>query len=282
MGCHALVKADLSPPTSFWTCEPRVDSGRDCHVIGPLHHDLDPDLELAPPLVELGGRTVERAGIRDHLLARRHCLLRLCSRNGREMVLEVNLTLNELCEELLQVFHSLELVGVQAGIGGRSLFNWSKMGGPECAAASEREVWQGRNRKGAVEAEEDLNFKVADKATVGGNSSGKLVLFFERDFSSEVFLTGNRARTVDDRQALLLCFNEVTRELVRYGGNVRGDVEVVLLGTRSPQVFQQTKCKTLFACHSRRVRAVAQLCRVQTVTGCRSRVYLCTDAGTTG
>jgi len=133
------------------------------------------------------------------------------------MVLEVNLTLDELCEELLKVCHSSELVGVEVGIGGRSLFNWLETGGLERAVASEREVWQGRNRKGTVEAEEDLDFKVADKATVGGNGGSELVLLFEGDFPSESFFTSDRAGTVDDRQALLLRFDEVTRELVRYG-----------------------------------------------------------------
>jgi len=167
--------------------------------------------------MELGGRTIERARIRDHLLARRRCLLRLCSRNGREMVLKVNLSLDKLCEELLQVCHSSELVGVEAGIGGRSLFNRLKMGGPERAAASEREVLQGWDRKGMVEAEEDLNFKVADKATVGSNGNCKLVLLFERVFSSEVLFASDRAGTVNDRQALLLRFDEVVGKLVWYG-----------------------------------------------------------------
>ena len=71
VGRHALVKVDLSPPTSFRTCEPRVDSGCDCCVIGPLHCDLNPDLKFAPPFVELGRRTIKRVGICNHLLV--HC-----------------------------------------------------------------------------------------------------------------------------------------------------------------------------------------------------------------
>ena len=138
------------------------------------------------------------------------------------MVLEVNLPLNELGKELLEVCHSSDSVGVEAGIGGRSLFNWSKTGGLEHAAASKREVWQGRDRKGMVEPEEDLDFKVTDKATVGGNGSGELVLLFERNFSSKDFFAGDRAGTVDDRQALLLHFDQVTRELVRYGDYRKG------------------------------------------------------------
>jgi len=102
---------------------------------------------------------------------------------------------------------------------------------------SKREVWQGRNRKGTVESEEDLDFEVAGKVTVGGNGSGELILFFEGGFSSNSLFAGDRARTIDDRQALLLRSDEVTGKLVRYGGNVRGDVEVRLYGTRSPQVF---------------------------------------------
>jgi len=152
------------------------------------------------------------------------------------MVLEVNLILDELAEECVKVSHS-ELVGVEVGIGGRSLFNWSKTGGPEGVAASKREVWQGRNRKGTVEAKEDLDLEVAGKATVSGNGGGELVFLFNHCLSSEGFFTGDRARVVDDHQALLLRFDEVTREMVWYGGNVRGDVDVRLYGTRSPQVF---------------------------------------------
>jgi len=126
---------------------------------------------------------------------------------------------------------------VETGIGGRSLFNRSEARGPEGVAASEREVWEGRNRKGTVEAEEDLDFEVADKVTVGGNGSGELVFLFEGCFSSGSFFAGDRAGTVNDCQALLLRFDEVTGKLVRYGGNVRGDVGVRLYGTRSPQVF---------------------------------------------
>jgi len=88
-----------------------------------------------------------------------------------------------------------------------------------------------------VEAEEDLDFEVAGKATVGGNGSGELIFLFEGGFSSDSFFAGDRAGTINDRQALLLLFDEVAGKLVRYGGNVRGDVEVRLYGTRSPQMF---------------------------------------------
>jgi len=77
-----------------------------------------------------------------------------------------------------------------------------------------------------VEAEEDLNFEVADKATVGGNGSGELIFLFEGGFSSNSLFARDRAGTVNDRQALLLRFDEVAGELVRYGGNVRGSVGV--------------------------------------------------------
>jgi len=153
------------------------------------------------------------------------------------MVLEVNLPLDELTEESIEVSHSSDSVGVEMGIGGRSLFNRSETRGPEGAAASEREVWQGRNRKGTVESKEDLDFEVTGKATAGGNGGGELILFFEGGFSSNSFFAGDRARTVNDRQALLLCFDKVVGKLVRYGDNVRGVVDVSLYGTRSPQVF---------------------------------------------
>jgi len=153
------------------------------------------------------------------------------------MVLEVNLPLDELTKESIEVSHSSDSVGVEMGIGGRSLFNRSETRGPEGAAASEREVWQGRNRKGTVESEEDLDFEVAGKTTVGGNSSGELLFFLEGGLSSDSFFAGDRAGTVDNRQALLLRSDEVAGKLVRYGGNVRGGVGVRLYGTRSPQVF---------------------------------------------
>jgi len=106
---------------------------------------------------------------------------------------------------------------VTAGIRGRSFFNQSKMGGPEGVAASKREVWQGQNRKGTVEAKEDLDFEVAGKATVGGNGGSELVLLFDRCISSEGFFAGDRARVVDDCQGLLLRFDKMTREMVWYG-----------------------------------------------------------------
>ena len=138
------------------------------------------------------------------------------------MVLEVDLPLDELTEESVEVSHSSDSVGVETGIGGRSLFNRSETGGPEGAAASEREVWQGRNRKGTVEAEEDLDFKVTGKATVGGNGSGELIFLFKGSFSSDSFFAGDRAGTVDDCQVLLLRLDEVAGKVVRYGGNRKG------------------------------------------------------------
>jgi len=69
-----------------------------------------------------------------------------------------------------------------------------------------------------VEAEEDLDFEVADKATVGGNGSGELIFLFEGCLSGDSFFARDRAGTVDDRQALLLRFDEVAGKLVRYGG----------------------------------------------------------------
>ena len=62
----------------------------------------------------------------------------------------------------------------------------------------------------------DLDFKVTGKATVGGNGGSKLVLLFEGCFPSD------RAGTIDDRQALLLRFNEVAGKLVWYGDNSKG------------------------------------------------------------
>jgi len=133
------------------------------------------------------------------------------------MVLEIDLPLDELTEECLQVCHSSDSVGVETGIGGRSLFNWLEMRGPEGAVASEREVWQGWNRKGMVESEENLDFEVAGKATIGSNGGGELIFLFEGSFSDGRFFTGDRARTVDNRQALLLLSDEVAGKLVRYG-----------------------------------------------------------------
>ena len=73
-----------------------------------------------------------------------------------------------------------------------------------------------------MEAKEDLDFEVAGKATVGGNSSSKLILLFEGGFSGNSFFAGDRARTVDDCQALLLRFDKVTGKLVQYGDYLYG------------------------------------------------------------
>ena len=136
------------------------------------------------------------------------------------MILEVDLPLNELTEESVEVSHSSDSVGVETRIGGRSLFNQSETRGPEGMAASKREVWQGWNRKGMVEAKED--FEVAGEATVGGNSGSKLTFVFEGGLSSDSFFAGDRMGTVNDRQALLLHFDEVAGKLVWYGGNGKG------------------------------------------------------------
>jgi len=125
------------------------------------------------------------------------------------MILEVDLPLDELTEESIEVSHSSDSVGVKAGIGGRSLFNRSEMRGPEGVAASKREVWQGWNRKGTVEAKEDLDFEVIGKVTVGSNGCGKLVFLFEGCFPSNGLFAGDRARTINNCQVLLLHFYEV-------------------------------------------------------------------------
>jgi len=65
---------------------------------------------------------------------------------------------------------------VETGVRGWPISNRTEVGRAECSVASEREVWQGRNRKGTVESEEDLDFEVAGKATVGGDGVGKLIL----------------------------------------------------------------------------------------------------------
>jgi len=67
-----------------------------------------------------------------------------------------------------------------------------------------------------------LDFKVTGKATVGGNGGGKLVLLFEGCFPSNSFFTGNRTRTIDNRQALLLRFDKMTGKLVWYGDYLYG------------------------------------------------------------
>jgi len=73
-----------------------------------------------------------------------------------------------------------------------------------------------------VESKEDLDFEVAGKATVGSNGSGELIFLFEGSFSSDSFFAGDRVRTVNDCQALLLRFDEVAGKLVQYGGNSKG------------------------------------------------------------
>jgi len=126
---------------------------------------------------------------------------------------------------------------VETGVRGWPVSNRTEVGRVERSAASEREVWQGRNRKGTVESEEDLDFEVAGKATVGGDSVGKLILLLNCRLPCLRLSTCDRARTINDRQALLLHFDEMAGKLVRYGGNIRDDVGVRLFRTRSPQVF---------------------------------------------
>jgi len=123
------------------------------------------------------------------------------------------------------------------GVRGWPVLNGTEAGRAERSAASEREVWQGRDRKGMKESKEYFDFKVAGKVTVGGDGVGKLVLLLNCRLPCLRLSTCDRARTINDRQALLLCFDEMAGKLVRYGGNVRGIVGVRLFGTRSPQVF---------------------------------------------
>jgi len=61
------------------------------------------------------------------------------------------------------------------GVRGWPIPNGTEAGRTERSAASEREVWQGWDRKGTKESEEYFDFKVAGKATVGGDSVGKLI-----------------------------------------------------------------------------------------------------------
>jgi len=56
------------------------------------------------------------------------------------MVLQVNLSLHELGEDGIEIGHR-ELVGVEAGIGGRSLLDQAEARGAEGASAHKREVW---------------------------------------------------------------------------------------------------------------------------------------------
>jgi len=92
------------------------------------------------------------------------------------MVLETNLPLDELTKECLQACHSSDSVGVETGVRGWPVLNGTEVGRVERSAASEREVWQGQDRKGTKESEEYFDFEVAGKATVGGDGVGKLIL----------------------------------------------------------------------------------------------------------
>jgi len=63
------------------------------------------------------------------------------------MVLEIDLPLDELTEESVEVSHSSDSVGVETGIGGRSLFNRLETRGLEGATASERSGKGGTGRE---------------------------------------------------------------------------------------------------------------------------------------
>ena len=96
-----MVQADLSPAPSFRASEARVNGRSDLGICCPLHRDLHPDLDLAPPFVELGRGAIICARIGDHLLA---CRQRWCSLSigkGCDMVLQVDLPLHKLLEEEL-------------------------------------------------------------------------------------------------------------------------------------------------------------------------------------
>ena len=124
------------------------------------------------------------------------------------------------------------------GVRGWPILNGTEARGAERAAASEREVWQGQDRKGMKESEEYFDFEVAGKATVGSDGVGELILLLNCQLPCLCFSTCDRARTVNDRQALLLCSDKVVGKLVRYGDYlVWGTINIRLYGTRSPQVF---------------------------------------------
>ena len=98
---HTVVQADLSPAPSFRASEPRVNGCGNLGICCPLHRDLHPDFNFAPPLVELGRGAIVCARIGDHLFA---CRCRWCSLSvgkGRDMVLQVDLPLRELLDEEL-------------------------------------------------------------------------------------------------------------------------------------------------------------------------------------
>jgi len=137
------------------------------------------------------------------------------------MVLEVDLPLDELTKECLQVCHSSDSVGVETGVRGWPVLNGTEVGRAEHSAASEREVWQGRDRKGMKESKEYFDFEVAGKATVGGDGVGKLILLLNCRLPCLHLSTCDRARTINDRQALLLRSDEVAGKLVQYGGRKR-------------------------------------------------------------
>ena len=98
---HTVVQADLSPVPSFWASELRVNGHGDLGICCPLHSDLHPDFNFAPPLMELGRGAIVRARIGNHLLA---CHRRWCSLSigkGHNMVLQVDLPLHEMLDEEL-------------------------------------------------------------------------------------------------------------------------------------------------------------------------------------
>ena len=89
-------------------------------------------------------------------------------------------------------------------------------------AASEREVWQGQDRKGTVEAKEDLNFEVTGEGTVGSDGIGELVFLLNCQLPCLCFSTCDRVGAVDNHQVLLLHFDKVAGKLVQYGDKRKG------------------------------------------------------------
>ena len=98
---HAVVQVDLSPASSFWTSELRVNGCSNLSIGCPLHRNLDPNLDFTPPLVELGRGAIVCARNSDHLLVCQCHWCSLCIDNGCDIVLEDNLSLCELLEEEL-------------------------------------------------------------------------------------------------------------------------------------------------------------------------------------
>ena len=94
------MTADLSLAPSFQASEARVNGCGNLSIICSLHQDLNPDLDLAPPFVELGRGAIICARIGDHLLVHQRHWCSLSIGKGCDMVLQVDLSLCELLEEL--------------------------------------------------------------------------------------------------------------------------------------------------------------------------------------